>query len=1056
MALVVKDRVKETTTTTGTGTLALAGASSGFQSFAAIGNGNQTYYVITDVATGDWEVGIGTYTASGTTLSRTTVLSSSNGGNLVPLAAGVKDVFVAYPAERAVYLDTAGAYPVQATFNTITATTATLTNGTVSTTPSSATDIANKSYVDTLVSSGITYHAPVKYEVPNSTGNLNALYNQPGGPGVGVGATLTNNGTKAAFAPDGPTAQIGDRILVYNQTNAFENGVYTVTTVGTPDPGGTNWVLTRATDADTYGLKSPNSLGEGDAFFITSGNTGAGETYVCNTQGTITFGTTSITFVQVASAQIYSAGTGLTLSGTQFSITNTGVSANTYGTAADVPVFAVNAQGQITSVTNTPIAISGSAVSGNISGSAGSVANSLTAGTYLTGGTFNGSAPVTFTVDATSANTASKVVARDASGNFSAGTITASLSGNATTATTATNVAGGTANQLLYQSSAGITAFATAPSATNQVLNWNGSAFTWVAGTISGIPLGSNLNSLTAGTYLTGTAYNGGTAQTWSVDATSANTASKVVARDASGNFSAGTITASLSGTAATADALNTGNSYTVAGMVVNANSSTNALRITQTGSGNALLVEDSANPDATPTVIDASGQVFVGSAVSAGATSTGVTPSTQIVGTGATAGSANNKSSIGLYRFFNDASGPGHFFFKSRSASPGTFATVNDGDTLGSLLWQGDDGSNFPRAAQISAAVDGTPGTNDMPGRLVFSTTADGASSPTERMRIDSAGNVGIGSSAGTATSFRLANNLTGSTSAFGLYSVGVVQSDVTGGVSYLSTQANTAAATFTISNLRHYVANQGTFGAGSTVNNQFGFVAQSALIGATNNYGFYSDIASGTGRWNFYANGTAANVFAGQTSIGGLVGSESLRVNSIASSVNRIQAEGAVTGSGPVFRVEGSDTNVSFTIGSKGTGTLWFATNRNAGFTPQLAVVHTASAVNYVQATGGATGTGPTFSVAGSDTNINLNLTPKGTGVVNITAGGLRFPDGSTQTAAGATTTGDGSVIQNNTTITGTSSLAAGTNGFSVGPITVASGASFTVPSGRRWLVL
>jgi hypothetical protein len=117
------------------------------------------------------------------------------------------------------------------------------------------------------------------------------------------------------------------------------------------------------------------------------------------------------------------------------------------------------------------------------------VANALTAGTYLTsGGTFDGAAARTFAVDATSANTASKVVARDASGNFSAGTITATLSGAATSATTATNLAGGTANQIPYQASAGTTSFATAPSATGQVLSWNGSAFAWAtpaAGTVT-------------------------------------------------------------------------------------------------------------------------------------------------------------------------------------------------------------------------------------------------------------------------------------------------------------------------------------------------------------------------------------------------------------------------------------------------------------------------------------------------------------------------------------------------------------------------------------------
>jgi hypothetical protein len=102
MALVLKDRVKETSTTTGTGTFTLAGASTGFQSFSVIGDGNKTYYCIVDSAAGAWEVGIGTYTSSGTTLSRDTVLESSNSGSAVDFAAGSKDVFVTYPAERAV------------------------------------------------------------------------------------------------------------------------------------------------------------------------------------------------------------------------------------------------------------------------------------------------------------------------------------------------------------------------------------------------------------------------------------------------------------------------------------------------------------------------------------------------------------------------------------------------------------------------------------------------------------------------------------------------------------------------------------------------------------------------------------------------------------------------------------------------------------------------------------------------------------------------------------------------------------------------------------------
>jgi len=104
MALVVKDRVRETTTTTGTGTITLGGAATGFQSFSVIGDANTTFYTIQLSNTNEWEVGVGTYTLSGTTLSRDTILESSNGGSAVNFSAGTKDVFVTYPAEKAIYL----------------------------------------------------------------------------------------------------------------------------------------------------------------------------------------------------------------------------------------------------------------------------------------------------------------------------------------------------------------------------------------------------------------------------------------------------------------------------------------------------------------------------------------------------------------------------------------------------------------------------------------------------------------------------------------------------------------------------------------------------------------------------------------------------------------------------------------------------------------------------------------------------------------------------------------------------------------------------------------
>ena len=100
MALVLADRVQETCTSPGAGSVSLLGAATGFQTFsAAIGNGNTTYYTIADQSGVNWEVGIGTYTSSGNTLARTTILASSNSGSIVNFSSGTQNVFVTYPAE---------------------------------------------------------------------------------------------------------------------------------------------------------------------------------------------------------------------------------------------------------------------------------------------------------------------------------------------------------------------------------------------------------------------------------------------------------------------------------------------------------------------------------------------------------------------------------------------------------------------------------------------------------------------------------------------------------------------------------------------------------------------------------------------------------------------------------------------------------------------------------------------------------------------------------------------------------------------------------------------
>jgi hypothetical protein len=160
----------------------------------------------------------------------------------------------------------------------------------------------------------------------------------------------------------------------------------------------------------------------------------------------------------------------------------------------------------------------------------------------------------------------------------------------------------------------------------------------------------------------------------------------------------------------------------------------------------------------------------------------------------------------------------------------------------------------------------------------------------------------LGLGTSLLTSTLLRITSNLTGSTSTFGTRIDGVVQSDSTSSAYYFQSVAATQATAFTLADLTHFFAQRGTIGAGSSITNQYAFRADSNIIGATNNYGFYGDIVSGTGRWNFYANGTALNYFNGNVQIGSTTataGAEKLQVTGTASISSTLLVGGALTGS-------------------------------------------------------------------------------------------------------------------------------------------------------------
>jgi hypothetical protein len=188
---------------------------------------------------------------------------------------------------------------------------------------------------------------------------------------------------------------------------------------------------------------------------------------------------------------------------------------------------------------------------------------------------------------------------------------------------------------------------------------------------------------------------------------------------------------------------LTAGRDVSASGLFVDANSATDAVRITQLGAGNALLVEDSASPDASPLVIEANGRLVKGYTSAIPSLAATNTPDISAVGV------STSNNGFGNFQYTAGTAGSFFSFAKSRSTTPGSFSILSINDDLGYIRFNGDDGTQFVEAARVWAEVDGTPNTNDMPGRLIFSTTASGASSPTEAMRITSAQRVGIGTTA-------------------------------------------------------------------------------------------------------------------------------------------------------------------------------------------------------------------------------------------------------------------------------------------------------------------
>lgn len=324
-----------------------------------------------------------------------------------------------------------------------------------------------------------------------------------------------------------------------------------------------------------------------------------------------------------------------------------------------------------------------------------------------------------------------------------------------------------------------------------------------------------------------------------------------------------------VSGSAAISSTLTAAGITTSGALTVNNNatvsttSSSAALTVTQAGTGNAFVVEDSASTDSTPFVIDAAGHVVVGHTASIpGAFSDeALIQSATVGGTAQFAG----------YRFSNDNGAATVYLNKSRGSSLASGVIVQSGDGVGNLAFAAHDGVAYQRAGQIQVIVDAAPAAGSMPGRILFNTTPSGSTTPLEALRIDSAQRVAIGGTAATSgTSFTVRKGITGATTGIGMVQNGAVQSDVTSGVYGIRNDISTAAASFTLGEYNHFFCSQQSIGAGSTVTNQNGFRVENTLTGATNNYGFRGQIASGSNRYNLYMDGTADNYLNGALGIG------------------------------------------------------------------------------------------------------------------------------------------------------------------------------------------
>ena len=496
-------------------------------------------------------------------------------------------------------------------------------------------------------------------------------------------------------------------------------------------------------------------------------------------------------------------------------------------------------------------------------------------------------------------------------------------------------------------------------------------------------------------------------------------------------------------------------------GSVIEGSTSAAALRITQTGAGNALLVEDSANPDSTPFVIDAGGAVGMGgTTVPAGSnfynakTLTGSTNaySNRTVATvqsDVTSNARGYTTSIGVVAAHPTLSGLQHFLVTQASFNGSTVTSQIGYYANASLVGAT---NNYAFSADDLSATTGTAYGFYSNSNISGTGTAYNFYAAGTAPNVFT-GTVNIGTTGAAGSNFLNAKTITGATTASANNTFATVQSDVTAQARGYVTNLSTAASAFTLTALRHFYANQATIGAGSTVSSQIGFYSEQNLIGATNNYGFaagdtaavtagkttygfHSSVNTATGggtAYGFYAAGTAPNVFVGTVNIGsnGVAGTNFYNAKNItgATTANAC-AVAAVVQSDVTVVARGYSSLIATAAASFSTGIQHFyasqssigagstvttqygffsesnligATN-NYGFFANNTAAVTASktAYGFYSGVNAATGGGTTYSFYSAGTAPNVF-----TGTVNIGSTGLAGANFyNAKTITGATT--------------------------------------------------